>query len=113
MTDFNNYVLDAYDPTKLHLFVGGERVIGFMSERKISLRRGLNGTFELEVFLAAPSSWVPKLRQLLGHEMPISIQYPGKFADNIGFEAEAVLTGVDIYYTNEVPEVVFYFKNKD
>lgn len=107
------YILDAFDPTKLHLFVGGERVIGFVSERKISLRRGLNGAFELEVFLAAPSSWVPKLRQLLGHEMPVSIQYPGKYADHLGFEAEAVLTGVDIYYTNEVPEVVFYFKNKD
>lgn len=113
MSDPSKYILDAFDPTKLHLFVGGERVIGFVAERKISLHRGLNGAFELKVFLAAPSSWVPKLRQLLGHEMPVSIQYPGKYADHLGFEAEAVLIGVDIYYTNEVPEVVFHFKNKD
>lgn len=103
----------AYDPQKLHLFLGGERVSGFMPHRKISLRRGLNGTFEMEIFLNGTSSWVPKLRQLLGHEMPVSIQYPNEFSDALGFEDVGVLSGFDLHYTNEVPEVVFYFKNKD
>ncbi|MCC3722524.1 hypothetical protein [Staphylococcus haemolyticus] len=105
--------LVAYDPHKLHLFLGGERVSGFLPHRKISLRRGLNGTFEMEIFLGGTSSWVPKLRQLLGYEMPISIQYPNEFADALGFEDIGVLSGFDLHFTNEVPEVVFYFKNKD
>ena len=103
----------AYDPCKLHLFLGAERVSGFLPHRKISLRRGLNGTFEMEIFLNGTSSWVPRLRQLLGHEMPISIQYPNELADALGFEDVGVLSGFDLLFTNEVPEVVFYFKNKD
>lgn len=103
----------AYDPQKLHLFLGGERVSGFMPHRKISLRRGLNGTFEMEIFLSAVAFWVPKLRQLLGHEMPVSIQYPNEYADNLGFEDVGVLSAFDLHFTNEVPEIVFYFKNKD
>lgn len=103
----------AYDPVKLHLFLGGERVTGMIADQKISLRRGLNGTFEMEVYLSALTGWVPKLRQLLGHEMPISIQYPNEFADNLAFEDVGVLSGFDLHYTNEVPIIVFYFKNKD
>lgn len=103
----------AYDPSKLHLFLGGERVTGMIADKRISLRRGLNGTFEMEVYFSGLTGWVPKLRQLLGHEMPISIQYPNEYADNLGFEDVGVLTGFDLHFTNEVPVVVFYFKNKD
>lgn len=103
----------VYDTKKLHLFLGGERVTGMIADQKISLRRGLNGAFEMELYLSALTKWVPKLRQLLGHEMPISIQYPNELADNLSFEDVGVLSGFDLHYTNELPVIVFYFKNKD
>lgn len=115
MTELVQYGLrpKIYDPQKLHLFLGGERVSGFLADRKISLRRGLNGAFKMDIFLSGASSWVPQLRQLLGHEMSISVQYPNEFADAFGFEGVGVLYGFDLSFTNEVPEVVFHFKNKD
>lgn len=116
--DLNYYAQEkilgfAYDPSKLGVYVGGEKVFGFSEKKKVNVRRGLDGEFELELFLQGTSAWVPRLRELLGHHLPISIQYPGVFEAHLGFEGVGKLEGVDMYFTESYPEFVFYFKRGD
>lgn len=103
----------AYNPSKLRIAVDGEKVTGFLSDKKAFIRRGLNGRFEMDIFLQTTAVWVPKLREMLGHEVSISVSYPGEYANHFGIESEAVLVGADFIFSNELPIVVFHFKSKE
>lgn len=113
MTEAGNLHSYAYDPSKLNISIDGERVIGFLRNKKAVVRRGLNGSFEMDLFLQTTATWVPKLRLMLGNEVSISVSYPGVYADHFGIESQAVLVGADFIFSNEIPVVVFHFKNKD
>lgn len=103
----------AYDSSKLNISIDGEKVTGLLRNKKAVVRRGLNGSFEMDLFLQTTATWVPKLRTKLGHDVSISISYPGVYADHFGIESQAVLVGADFIFSNEIPVVVFHFKNKD
>lgn len=113
MTEAGSLHSYAYDPSKLDICIDGEKVTGLLRNRKAVVRRGLNGAFEMDLFLQTTATWVPKLRKMLGYGVSISISYPGVYADHFGIESQAVLVGADFIFSNEIPVVVFHFKSKD
>lgn len=106
--------LQAYDPHRLEVRVGGDRVSGHPPKQKVSLRRGLNGVASADVFVHGLSHWVPKLRQSLGFSCSFEVEYKDEtFKDHFGFAADMILLGYDVDYTGEVPVFVFHFENDD
>lgn len=99
----------VYDPSKLIVTFGGERVMGFSSDMKISLSRRLNGVAKAKIYLQATSPWVLKLKKALGHPARVEAEYPalGSLSESMRFVADLVVKGYDVDYTSEIPVFTF------
>lgn len=53
--DSANFESVVYDPSKLVVTFGGERVVGFSSDMKISISRRLHGVAKAKIYLQATS----------------------------------------------------------
>ncbi|HDR2377117.1 TPA: hypothetical protein QCH88_004364 [Enterobacter asburiae] len=99
----------AYDPTKITIMFGDEKITGLDCDIRASCSRRLNGVASAKIYIQAHSPWVLKLKKLLGEKDKLHIEYSGSgpFYDSCNFVADMVVKGYDVNYTGDIPVFVF------
>lgn len=112
--DSANFESVVYDPSRLVVTFGGERVVGFSSDMKISISRRLHGVAKAKIYLQATSPWVLKLKQALGHPARVEAEYPvlGSLSESMRFVGDLVVKGYDVDYTSEIPVFTFLLESE-
>lgn len=107
-------ISNLYDPSKLVVTFGGERVTGFSSDMKISISRRLYGVAKAKIYLQATSPWVLKLKQALGYPARVEADYPvlGRLSESMRFVGDLVVKGYDVDYTSEIPVFIFLLESE-
>lgn len=109
-----NWASIAYDPHKVYITFSGERVNGFAKDQKISLKRGLNGFAEAKIYLQGTSPWIVKLKEALGSESTLGVEYTSEMYSNaLAFRADMYVVGYEVTISNEVPTFVFHLKTRE